>query len=183
MFIKNLKRIAESIFIASALALALAVFAPANIRAQDVTKTTDAQTQDEAEAAEVAAGESSTLQPELKDYRGVRIGMSGDEARRALGGSDAVQSKRDVFLISDNEMAQLFFEKDGTVKAISITYLPQSKAPDAIAILGVDVPANPDGRVYKLVRYPDAGYWVSYNRTTGDAPIVTVTIKKMTLLR
>ena len=32
---------------------------------------------------------------------------------------------------------------------------------------------------HKLVRYPKAGCWVSYSRTAGDTPIVTVTIQKM----
>ena len=42
-----------------------------------------------------------------------------------------------------------------------------------------DVAAGADGRLYKLVRYPTAGYWVAYSRTTGDAPVVSVTMKKM----
>jgi len=31
--------------------------------------------------------------------------------------------------------------------------------------------------MYQLKRYPDAGDWVSYNRTAGDKPIVTITMK------
>jgi hypothetical protein len=29
------------------------------------------------------------------------------------------------------------------------------------------------------VRYPKAGFWVSYSRTAGDTPIVTIQIQKM----
>jgi len=31
----------------------------------------------------------------------------------------------------------------------------------------------------QLNRYPEAGYWVSYNRIAGDKPIVTITVQKM----
>jgi hypothetical protein len=29
------------------------------------------------------------------------------------------------------------------------------------------------------VRYPKEGYWVSYSRTAGDTPIISITIQKM----
>jgi hypothetical protein len=46
-------------------------------------------------------------------------------------------------------------------------------------VLGVALDAKADGSMYQLNRYPDAGYWVSYNRTAGAKPIVTITIQKM----
>ncbi len=46
-------------------------------------------------------------------------------------------------------------------------------------VFGADVEAKPDGSKYKLVRYPKAGYWVSYSRTAGDTPIITVTIQQI----
>lgn len=50
---------------------------------------------------------------------------------------------------------------------------------NALAVLGEDAAADADGRIYKLVRYPELGYWVAYSRTTGDAPVVSVTMNKM----
>jgi hypothetical protein len=46
-------------------------------------------------------------------------------------------------------------------------------------VSGADIDTKPDGSKYRLVRYPKAGYWVSYSRTAGDTPIVTVTIQKL----
>jgi hypothetical protein len=46
-------------------------------------------------------------------------------------------------------------------------------------VLGVELQAKPDGSMYELERYPAAGYWVSYNRTAGDKPIVTITMQRM----
>jgi len=52
-------------------------------------------------------------------------------------------------------------------------------APDAKSVLGEDVEAKADGSMYKLVRYPEAGYWVSYSRTAGNSPLVIVTMQKI----
>jgi hypothetical protein len=46
-------------------------------------------------------------------------------------------------------------------------------------VLGTELQAKPDGSMYQLNRYPEAGYWVSYNRTAGDKPIITITMQKM----
>ena len=46
-------------------------------------------------------------------------------------------------------------------------------------VLGTDADKKPDGSLYKLVRYPKAGYWVSYSRTAGDSPTITVTMQKI----
>jgi hypothetical protein len=53
-----------------------------------------------------------------------------------------------------------------------------SDVPTPRSIFGADVEAKPDGSIYKMVRYQKAGCWVSYNRTAGDAPLVSITIQK-----
>ena len=53
-----------------------------------------------------------------------------------------------------------------------------SNAPSPAA-LGTELQTKADGSMYQLNRHPEAGYWVSYNRTAGDKPIVTITMQKM----
>lgn len=131
-------------------------------------------------ATEEAAGTDAATGPVFKDYKGVRIGMSADEVRQKLGKPESKGEKQDFFLVSDNEMVQIYYDKDGKANAVSITYSGKNAAaPTALAVLGEDVAAGADGRVYKLVRYPTVGYWIAYSRTAGDAPIVSVTMKKM----
>ena len=126
------------------------------------------------------AGETAATGPTLKDYKGVTIGMSADEARQKLGKPESKGEKQDLFLISDGEMVQVFYDADKKVNAVVVNYTGKNTAaPSAAVVLGADVAPGPDGRVYKLVRYPTAGYWVAYSRTAGDAPIVSVTMKKM----
>ena len=121
--------------------------------------------------------------PIFKDYKGVRIGMSAEEVRQKLGTPELKDKTEDLFLIADVEMVQVVYDKDGKVSALSITYSNNNEAaPTALSVLGEEVAAGADGRVYKLVRYPTVGYWVAYSRTGGDAPVVSVTMKKMRVI-
>ena len=53
---------------------------------------------------------------------------------------------------------QVVYDKDGKVSVVSITYSANNDAaPTALAVLGEEVAAGADGRVYKLVRYPMVG--------------------------
>ena len=63
--------------------------------------------------------------------------------------------------------------------ALSITYLGGNAVPVAKSVLGADVEAKQDGSASKLIRYPKAGYWVSYARMAGDAPMTIVTMQKI----
>ena len=130
-----------------------------------------------------AAGVDAVTGPTFKDYKGVRIGMSADEVRQKLGAPALKEKTEDLFLISDVEMVQVVYDKDGQVSAVSITYSSKNEAaPTALSVPGEEVAAAADGRVYKLVRYPVVGYWVAYSRTAGDAPVVSVTMKKMRII-
>ena len=117
--------------------------------------------------------------PAFKDYRGVAIGMTAAEVRAKL---DRLKKGdgQDFLVFSEHESAQIYYDAKGNVTAISIDYFgDNSQAPAPEAVLGVALEAKADGSMYQLNRYPDAGYWVSYNRTAGDKPIVTITIQKM----
>jgi hypothetical protein len=86
---------------------------------------------------------------------------------------------QDFFVFSDNESAEVFYDSEGKVKAISIDYMGKgSNPPTALEVLGEDIQAKPNGSMYELKRYPSAAYWVAYNRTAGDNPTVTITMQK-----
>lgn len=116
--------------------------------------------------------------PAFKDYRGIAIGMTAAEVRARL---DRLKKGdgQDFLVFSEHESAQIYYDDKGNVTAISIDYFGDSQAPAPEAVLGVGLEAKADGSMYQLNRYPDAGYWVSYNRTAGDKPIVTITMQKM----
>ena len=117
--------------------------------------------------------------PVFTAYRGVKIGMTAEEVRAKL--ENLKKGDRQDFLVfSQHESAQIYYDDQGKVTALSIDYFgDNSNAPTPDAVLGVALQPKADGSVYQLKRYPETGYWVSYNRTAGDKPIVTITMQKM----
>ena len=126
-----------------------------------------------------SGGEKNADKPLYLDYKGVRIGMEASEVRQKLGDPADKSDAQDFFVFSEKESAQIYYDK-GKVMAVSVNYVgDNSGAPLPKVVLGTDIEAKADGAMHKMVRYPDAGYWVSYNRTGGDDPLVTVTMQKI----
>jgi hypothetical protein len=118
--------------------------------------------------------------PKFTEYRGVRIGMSADDTRQKLGKPKEKDKAQDLFVFSDREAAQVFYDNQQKVYAISIDFAGKDRAaPTPVDILGKDITAKGDGSMYQMQQYPEVGYWVSYNRTAGDSPLVTVTMQKI----
>jgi hypothetical protein len=120
--------------------------------------------------------------PVFQEYRGVKIGWVADEVRKKLGNPANKSDEQDYFEFSDKEKASVYYDKaTKQVTAISVDFIgagtgvitPQQ-------VFGADFEGKTDGSKSKLVRYPKAGYWVSYSRTAGDNPIISVTMQKMT---
>lgn len=114
------------------------------------------------------------------EYRGIQLGMTAEEVRRKLGEPKDKGTEQDFYVFNESETAQIVYDKSQQVVAISADFL--TTGPDVLTakqVLGADIEAKPDGSVYKLVRYPKAGYWLSYNRTSGNSPMTTVTLQKI----
>ncbi|HEX8776244.1 MAG TPA: hypothetical protein VF735_21925 [Pyrinomonadaceae bacterium] len=120
-------------------------------------------------------------EPLFSEYKGVRIGMLADEARKKLGSPQDKSDEQDFFVFNERESAQVFYDKSRKTYAISINYLGtnNNNTPQAKTVFGTDIEAKPDGSMFKMVRYPKAGYWVSYSRTSGSDPIVSITIQRI----
>ena len=120
--------------------------------------------------------------PIFHEYRGVQIGWVADDVRKKLGSPANQSTEQDYYVFGekDRERLQIIYDKTGKVTTISVDFM--TVGPDVITpqqVFGADFDAKPDGSKHKLVRYPKAGYWVSYSRTAGDTPIISVTIQKM----
>ena len=118
--------------------------------------------------------------PCFSEYKGVQIGMSIDESRQKLGAPKEKADEIDIYNFNDHEAAQIYYDNvTKKVTAISVDYLGETSAPECKKVTGSEADARADGSKFKLVRYPKQGYWVSYNRTAGQSPIITVTMQKM----
>lgn len=119
--------------------------------------------------------------PVLLDYRGIQIGWLADEVRKKLGTPADKGDEQDFYVFGDKETCQVLYDKaTRKVTAISVDFMNgASTVITPQQVFGSDVDAKPDGSKYKIVRYPKAGYWVSYSRTAGDTPIITITMQKL----
>jgi hypothetical protein len=121
-------------------------------------------------------------EPVFHEYRGIKLGSLADEVRKKLGNPANKSDEQDYFMFNnENERAQIYYDKDTRmVTAISVDFMTgASEIITPQQVFGADFEGKSDGSKSKLVRYPKAGCWVSYSRTAGDKPIISVTIQKM----
>jgi hypothetical protein len=124
------------------------------------------------------AHSSVIQQPLYSEYRGVRIGMAAQDVRAKLGEPLQKADDMDLYAFSEKETAQIAYDASHTVTTVSVDYLGGVGAPDYKLVVGPDVEVKADGAIYKQVRYDTLGFWVYYNRSAGEMPIVTITIQK-----
>ena len=118
--------------------------------------------------------------PRFAEYRGLRIGMTATDVRQTLGKPKSKDKEQDFFVLAENESAQIFYDEHEKVYAISIDFSGRNNnAPTPRDVLGEDITARADGSMYGRKQYSEAGYWVSYSRTSGDPPQITITIQKI----
>jgi ABC-type microcin C transport system permease subunit YejE len=140
--------------------------------------------------AQAVAKQTKAFQPQAsavqvplwQDYKGVKIGMTAAEAQAKLG-APTVQDKDGLFYnFSETESVQVILDAQQKVRVISVMFAAGHPNPPSFEnVFGKDEKVEPNaaGGIYKLIRYPGAGYWVSYSRLAGDKPLVTVTIQKL----
>jgi hypothetical protein len=132
-----------------------------------------------AQQRRAAAANDEEQEPRFAEFKGVRIGMNADEARKKLGTPRDKSDELDLYVFNEKEAVQIIYDKSRVVSAISIDFMGGADAPPAKDVVGSDIQAKADGSVYRLVRYPKAGFWVSYSRTAGDSPLISITLQRI----
>lgn len=119
-------------------------------------------------------------EPRYREYRKVRLGMPASDVHSALGTPKEIDGRQEFYALSDTEMAQVFYDAQRNVWAVTVSYLSgNANAPTPQQVFGGPVETKPDGSIYKMVRYERAGYYVAYSRDAGDAPLVSVVMQKL----
>ena len=122
------------------------------------------------EAMKVARGHAQIQQPLYREYRGVRLGMTAEEARAKLGVPAMKSDEQDFYVFSANETAQLVYAEQKVV-TISIDYTGEIGAPDSKSIVGEGLLQRPDGSLFRMMRYDSERFWVSYTRALLWCPL------------
>jgi hypothetical protein len=121
---------------------------------------------------------SQTQQPLYRQYHGVRLGMTAEEAREKLGAPAFKSDEQDFYVISPNETAQIGYVEHKVV-TISTDYTGGVGAPDFKSVVGEALQQRADGSLVRMVVYESERFWVSYNKSAGVVPVVTITIGSM----
>ena len=121
--------------------------------------------------------DSTETQTIYREYRGVRIGMTIEETRNKLGDPVFKSDDQDVYVFSANETAQIVYNTSHKVTCISTDYLGGVGAPNYRTVVGSELETRPNGSKYKMVHFTNEGFWVSYNQSAGNVPMITVTIQ------
>lgn len=123
-------------------------------------------------------GHSQAQQPLYREYRGVRLGMTAEEARAKLGVPSMKSDEQDFYVLSANETAQVVYAEQKVV-TISTDYTSGIGAPDYKSVVGEGLLQRPDGSLFRMVLYDSERFWVSYNKSASVMPVVTITIGTM----
>ena len=132
-----------------------------------------------APAAAQKSDKKEKEEPPFHEYKGVRIGMLADEARKKLGEPADKSDTQDFYSFSESETAQIYYDAEKKVFAISVIYTGAgSGVPTAKAVLGDDIEPKPDGSMHQRLDFPKSNCWLAYSRTAGDSPLITITLHK-----
>lgn len=121
--------------------------------------------------------------PFVSELKGIKIGMTKAEVREKLGKPTTSDKTGLVYKLSKIETAQIGLNPKGNVRTVALIYSDEdANTPKFSDIFGPDVPMDTkkNGSVYKLVRYPTAGFWIAYSRSMIDKkPMTTITMRKL----
>ncbi len=118
--------------------------------------------------------------PVFDAYRGVKIGMTSGEARKALGNAKEESDKEDYYEFDNGESARVLYDEAKNVRVISATYSKNlESAPQSKAVVGEAIEPREDGGMFKMVQYPSHGFWISYVKIAGDEAMIIITMQKM----
>lgn len=147
------------------------------IRAQTPNGNTESASYVKKESSSKAAAQA----PYLKEYRKIAIGTPADTLREAWGKPKMEYPDGLIYELSDSETVQIVIGPEKKTATISVTFAEGKGAPAFAEVFGTAImpEKRENGSVYKMVRYPEAGYWVAYSMGPGEKANVSLTMQKL----
>jgi hypothetical protein len=130
-------------------------------------------------AIKSAKAPAQIQQPLYREYRGVTLGMTAVEVRAKLGEPAMKSDQQDFYVLSTDETTQIVYNAAQKVVTISTDYTRGVGAPDYKSVVVEPLIPRPDGSSFRMVFYDSERFWVSYNKSAGVVPVVTVTVAVM----
>jgi hypothetical protein len=131
-------------------------------------------------AVPTTAAATAISVPAMTEFRKAGIGTTANELKESWGKPEVEDKTGFIYEFSDKEMAQIAVDADQKVDTIAVTFRDGVGAPKAQEVFGPKekIERKGDGGVFHMVRYPEAGYWVSYF-SQGEGKTVIITYKKI----
>ena len=132
-------------------------------------------------AGPAAAAAAKTIpMPAMAEFRKAGIGISSEDLKKSWGKPEVEDATGFIYEFSEKEMAQVSITPDKKVDAIAVTFRDGTGAPKAEEVFGPTekIERKENGSVFHMVRYEQAGYWVSY-LSQGAGKMVILTYKKI----
>jgi hypothetical protein len=105
--------------------------------------------------------------------------MSAADVLQKLGAPKSDADNNFFYIFSETETVDIIFTSEKKVGSVSAMFTEEHINPpkfEDVFSKNVKAVPKPDGAIFKRVNFPEAGYWVSFNRTAGDKAMVIVVI-------
>jgi len=131
-------------------------------------------------AAPATAAAKAIAVPAMTEFRKAGIGTTAADLKQAWGKPEVEDKTGFISQFSGKEMAQVALDADQKVDTIAVTFQDGTGAPKPEEVFGPKekIERKEGGGLFHMVRYPEAGYWVSYF-SQGDGKAVIITYKKI----
>ena len=131
-------------------------------------------------AAPATAATKAIRTPAMAEFRKAGIGTAAADLKQAWGKPELEDKTGFIYQFSDKEMAQIALDAEQKVDTIAVTFQDGTGAPKPEEVFGPKekIERKEGGGLFHMVRYPEAGYWVSYF-SQGDGKAVIITYKKI----
>ena len=165
----------------AAAGFAMALCLGADVSAQTAgNKPVPANQPKPAAPAAAAAAAKAVHVPAMTEFRNAGIGTTAEELKKAWGKPELEDATGFIYQFSPTEMAQVALDAKQKVDTIAVTFQDGTGAPKAQDVFGPKekIERKDNGTVFHMVRYEEAGYWVSYF-SQGEGKTVIITYKKI----
>lgn len=114
----------------------------------------------------------------MRDYHGVRLGMTSEEVRAVMGEPARKSQTWDEFKLDKNDLMTVHYDNDGA-KAIQLYFTDSDRAPEFVEVVGDTELTQKENGAKFARRVVDAErFWVSMYQS-ADKKMTTVSFGRM----
>ncbi|HYE73963.1 MAG TPA: hypothetical protein VEF04_11565 [Blastocatellia bacterium] len=116
--------------------------------------------------------------PVLRQYRGVKLNMTADEVKAAMGQPVRSNKDQEEYKLSGDDLMTVHYDTQGKVKTIQLYFSDASHAPGWKEVIGdAEIQQNASGSRFARVTVPAENFWVTMFQSQNGT-VTTITISR-----